>query len=84
MATAEPSTTPNPNAMKFTLDTNVGEAINVNSPDAATDPVSSALFAIDGVVAVFATNDFVTVSKIPDGDWDTITPAVQAALADAL
>jgi NFU1 iron-sulfur cluster scaffold homolog, mitochondrial len=85
MATATPSTTPNPNAMKFSLDVTLPVMVNATSPEAALgQPLAEALFAIDGVVGVFATADFVTVSKSPDADWDTITPAATEILRTQL
>ena len=82
MATVIPSSTPNPNAMKFTLDSPLPEMVNITRPaDAAAVPFAAALFDIDGVVAVFGTADFVTVSKSPDASWDALTPAVVGILA---
>ncbi|CAN5630570.1 hypothetical protein BH20ACT2_BH20ACT2_00530 [soil metagenome] len=84
MASVDVSTTPNPNAMKFTLDVHLDAMVNVNSPDAATDPLTGALFGVDGVVGVFGTADFVTVSKLPDAAWDAIVPAVTEILSTQL
>ncbi len=85
MANAEPAETPNPNAMKFTLDVKVPQMVNAqSSATAAGQPLAEALFEIDGVVGVFATGDFVTVSKAPDADWATITPAAVETLRTAL
>ncbi|MCU1354379.1 MAG: Scaffold protein Nfu/NifU [Acidimicrobiales bacterium] len=82
MATVTPSTTPNPNAMKFTLDAPLAEVVNVTRPEDATGPpFVTALFALDGVVGVFGTADFVTVSKAADADWAELTPAVTEVLA---
>jgi hypothetical protein len=85
MATATPSTTPNPNAVKFTLDVTLPAMVNATTPEAAVgQPLAEALFAIDGVVGVFGTADFVTVSKSPDADWDAITPAATEVLRTQL
>jgi len=85
MAHATPAETPNPNAMKFTLDVTLPEMVNAPSPAAATGhPLAESLFGIDGVVGVFATADFVTVSKRPDADWDAIVPATIEVLRTAL
>ena len=46
--------------------------------------MAEALFGIDGVVGVFATSDFVTVSKAPDADWEQIVPAVTEVLITAI
>jgi hypothetical protein len=38
------------------------------------------LLALDGVASVFFTADFVTISKTPDGSWESITPQATAIL----
>jgi hypothetical protein len=82
MATAAASPTPNPNAMKFTLDVTLPEMFNLTSPSAATgNPFAEAVFGCDGVVSVFGTSDFVTVSRAPGADWEPIIAAVQEAAA---
>lgn len=85
MATASSASTPNPNAMKFTVEHHFDDMVNVTDPAAASDhPLSEALFALPGVVGVFATNDFVTVSKAPEADWAELEPRVVEVLAVAL
>ena len=60
--------------MKFTLDTSV-------PADLEASPFGQALLAIPGVVSVFGVADFVTVTRAPDADWDSIVPAVVEAAA---
>ena len=87
MASATPSPTPNPNALRFSLDTPLGATLSASSPDdpdAAGSPFLTALLAIDGVASVFATADFVTVTRTAGAEWDSIVPAVQAAAAEHL
>lgn len=85
MATATPSPTPNPDAMKYTLDVSVPEMVNAASAEAAADhPFAAAIFAGGGVASVFATADFVTVTRQPGADWDAITANVEAAVAKHL
>jgi hypothetical protein len=85
MASASPSPTPNPNAMKFTLDTKLPGTMNFANPEAAQgNAFAEAVFAIDGVVQVFGVNDFVTVTRRPGANWDTIIDAVKAAAAEHL
>ena len=80
MATAAPSPTPNPDAMKYTLDVTLPDTINASSAaDAAGNPFLEAVLGTDGVASVFGINDFVTVTRQPGADWDAITTAVQAA-----
>ena len=82
VATASPSPTPNPDAMKFTLDTTLPERIDVTSVDAAVGvPFAEAVFAADGVAAVFGVNDFVTVRRHPGFEWEPIVAAVITAAA---
>ncbi len=77
------SSTPNPNARKFTLDRPVGDVVNVTDASrAGEEPLAAALFALDGVVGVFATADFVTVSKEPAADWEALEPAAADVIAD--
>ena len=85
MATAAPSPTPNPNALRFSLDVTLPGTVSASSAaDAGDDPFISALVAIDGVASVFGTADFVTVTRRAGADWDDIVPAVQAAAAEHL
>ena len=85
MAAAEPSPTPNPNAMKFTLDVTLPEMIDVRSADAAAgSPLAERIFGIPGVTMLFGTADFLTVSREEGADWDQIVPAVQAIVAEEL
>ncbi|HEX3393881.1 MAG TPA: NifU N-terminal domain-containing protein [Acidimicrobiales bacterium] len=85
MATATPTPTPNPNAMKYTLDVRLPSTINFGNPEAASDhPFAAAVFASGGVASLFGVNDFVTITRQPGVDWDTITATVQAAAAEHL
>jgi hypothetical protein len=85
MAAATPSPTPNPNALRFSLDVTLPGTLSASSPaDAGDDPFLTAVLAIDGVASVFGTADFVTVTRKPGGDWDEIVPAVQEAAASHL
>lgn len=82
MATATPSPTPNPDAMKFTLDTTLPEMFDVTSPDSAVGvPFAEAVFAAEGVASVFGVNDFVTVRRQPGFEWGPIVAVVVAAAA---
>ena len=82
VASAEPSPTPNPNALKFTLDTTLPAMINVGSAEEATSSFERAVFAAPGVVNLFGVNDFVTVTRAPGADWDPIIAAVRSAAAE--
>jgi hypothetical protein len=75
--------TPNPSAMKFTVNRTVREAgsLSLNSAaEAKGDALGAALFAVEGVRSIFAVNDFVTVTREAEADWSALAPAVEAAL----
>ena len=64
--------TPNPNALKFTLNRNVteGRSKTYASPEAAeASPLAKKLFEIAGVKSIFFLNNFITVTRQPDADW---------------
>jgi hypothetical protein len=84
MATATPGTTPNPNAMKFTLDVILGEMINADAPAGSDNPFAAAVLALPGVANVFGVNDFVTVTRREGAEWAPIVAGVQTAAADYL
>ena len=67
MATAHASPTPNPDALKFTLDVALPSMINAASPEEAQDAFTRAVFASPGVANVFGVNDFVTEGDEPIG-----------------
>ena len=69
-----PSNTPNPNALKFTVDATFDAPTAFSAMQDTDDPVAAPLLAIPGVVSVFMSADFVTLSKSPDADWDAIAP----------
>jgi hypothetical protein len=85
MATATPSTTPNPNAMKYDLDVKLPGTLNLaNAAAAAGNPFAAAVFEIEGVQSLFGVNTFVTVTRKPGADWEVITAGVQKAAAEHL
>lgn len=85
MATIDPSATPNPDALKFTLDVRLPAMLNATRPEDAPDSAFvAAVLAVGGVASVFGVNDFVTVTREPGADWDPIIEAVRAAAAEHL
>jgi hypothetical protein len=79
--------TPNVHALKFTVDRRLtqGRSETYTSPDqAAGSPLAQRLLRIPGVRMVFLLNDFVTVTRHPDADWDAIVPEVERALREWL
>ena len=75
--------TPNPNAMKFMLSCVSVEkgSLSFNSAEeAAGNPLGERLFAIPGVIGVFAVADFVTVTKDATAGWGRLTHPIVEAL----
>ena len=75
---AEP--TPNPNALKFTLNRTVteGRSKTYASPEAAeASPLAKQLFQIAGVKSLFFLNNFITVTREPGSDWAAISRQVE-------
>ena len=70
--------TPNPNALKFTIGAAVGGPATFVAP--TDDPLAASLLDIEGVTSIFLTADFVTLSKTPDADWESIAPRATAIL----
>lgn len=71
--------TPNPNAVKFTLDRAVTESGSESFADAeqaASNPLAAKLFELEGVQAVFFLNNFVTITRDPQKDWNTLATEV--------
>lgn len=50
--------------------------------EALISPLAKRLFTIDGVTAVFAGSDFITVTKGDDAMWAVLKPDVFAAIMD--
>jgi len=73
--------TPNPDAMKFTLDIALSERLLAIRGDNVEDGFTRAVLAIDGVASVFGVNDFVTVTRVQGADWSPIVCAVEEAAA---
>lgn len=75
--------TPNPNAAKFTLNRVVAaEGKTYRDPAAADAAWAKQLLMIPGVTQVFAINNFISVNKRPDADWNVIGPDVERVLRE--
>lgn len=64
--------TPNPNALKLTVGSPVGGPATFTGD--TDDPLAGPLLGLPGVTSIFMTADFVTLSKTPEADWESITP----------
>lgn len=85
MATATPSPTPNPDAVKFDLDVTLPGTISYGSAeDAAGDAFAAAVFEGGGVANLFGVAGFVTVTREPGAPWEDLVPRVVDAAADHL
>ena len=76
--------TPNPNAVKFTLNRTVS-AQGKTYRDAATADVEwiKRLLAIAGVTQVFTVNNFISVTKTPAAAWNVLVPQAEDVLRQA-
>lgn len=80
--TAHP--TPNPNALKFSVEgaTLIPSGLFSfrSAREAEGHPLGAALFALGGVADVLILPPFATVTKHPAADWDGLAPAVERVL----
>ncbi|KPP87417.1 MAG: Thioredoxin-like protein [Rhodobacteraceae bacterium HLUCCO07] len=77
--------TPNPATLKFLPGQTVMESGTADFPaavDANVSPLAARVFGIDGVKGVFLGNDFVTVTKADDVEWDHVKPAILGAIME--
>ncbi|GAB2961205.1 NifU family protein [Hymenobacter coalescens] len=75
---------PNPESMKFVLNTQlVSDGVSVDYPDAdaaANSPLAQELFKFDYVSRVFVAQNFVTVTKSSDLTWTHLIPELRTFL----
>lgn len=74
-----PETTPNPNAIKFTTNKLIFEgdaSISVMPGERSEHEILNDLMKVDGVDNVFGYQNFITVNKHFDVEWDELTPKV--------
>jgi len=80
-----PETTPNPNAIKFTTNKLIFEgddSISVMPGDTSEHAILNDLMKVDGVDNVFGYQNFITVNKHFDVEWDELTPKVLDVFKD--
>jgi len=83
MAQVTPQPTPNPQAYKFTIaGHSFASPLSLDRGTAVGTPFEG-LFQLPGVVGIFATADFATVTKEPGADWDQLIDSVRAHLEQA-
>jgi len=77
--------TPNPDTLKFIPGTAVldkGTSDFPNSESAKASPLASRLFEIEGVSRVFLANDFISVTKQTELDWNNLKPSILTGIMD--
>lgn len=76
--------TPNPNAMKFVLFTKqFSVPLSFDSAAAAASHALAAqLFALGSVYNVFMVQNFITVNKYPDADWEPLQHNIQTTIEE--
>ena len=76
-------TTPNPDALKFTVDIELlkeGSKSFTSTTSAKKDALASKIFDLEGVSSVFYMANFVTVNKTIEISWDGLEPDVLKVL----
>lgn len=77
--------TPNPATLKFLPGQTVLETGTADFPTpegAEQSPLASRIFKVQGVTGVFFGNDFVTVTKSEETEWDHVKPAILGAIME--
>ena len=77
--------TPNPATLKFLPGQTVLETGTADFPSedsAGKSPLATRIYAVSGVSGVFFGNDFITVTKTDETDWDHIKPSVLGAIME--
>ena len=77
--------TPNPETLKF-IPGNIilkkGTADFSSKEAALKSPLALRLFEIDGVSRVFLANDFISVTKDPQLDWNSLKPSILTGIME--
>ena len=77
--------TPNPSTLKFLPGREVlpnGSVDFRSEQDAKNSPLAEALFNVDGVVGVFLSDDFITITKRNDKDWHLMKPGLLGVIME--
>ena len=80
------STTPNPHSLKFIPGkpvTGDGSTMDFSAVRYATiSPLAMQLFQIEGITRVFYGNDFLSVTKVEDLEWDCVKSEVLSVITE--
>jgi hypothetical protein len=83
MVDVVPEPTPNPSALKFSLDRPAtqgrSETFRAGS-DPTSSPLGARIFELGGVTNVFLTSNFVSVTKSDEVAWGELAPRVIEAI----
>ena len=77
--------TPNPDTLKFMPGDVVlknGSVDFSNAKSAATSPLASRLFEIEGVSRVFLSSNFISVTKETDLEWNNLKPSILTGIME--
>ncbi|MBT5483028.1 MAG: NifU family protein [Alphaproteobacteria bacterium] len=77
--------TPNPATLKFIPGVAVlpGDTAEFVSEEATkTSPLAKRVFAIDGVVSVFLSGDFIAITKNDASEWFSLKPSILAGIME--
>jgi len=77
--------TPNPETLKFIPGNIIMKSgtADFSSKELATNsPLALRLFEIDGVSRVFFATDFISVTKVPQLDWNNLKPSILTGIMD--
>ena len=77
--------TPNPATLKFIPGVAVlpGDTAEFVSEEATkTSPLAKRIFAIDGVVSVFLSGDFIAITKNDVSEWFSLKPSILAGIME--
>ncbi len=77
--------TPNPDTLKFMPGDSVLKNGSIDFPNAESStnsPLGKRLFEIDGVSRVFLSSDFISVTKEPNLEWNTLKPSILTGIME--
>lgn len=77
-------TTPNPNSIRIGLTQPIfaKPTTYANAQAAAADPLMRKIFALPGIVQVFAMADFLSINKDAATDWSVLEPKIAQILQE--
>src|ERR1700755_338159 len=79
--------TPNPETMKFVANKLLYPGKSIDFPDmesAKPSPLATELFAFPFIKSIFIASNFVTLTKVPETDWNDVIPSIRLFLKEYL